>query len=255
MPWFKIDDGFHGHPKVMNLEPADVGVWTLAGTWCAQYLTDGQISFPVIRRLGGTQANCDALVSAGMWIAGSNGTYEFKDWADYQPMKSDVEAEREASRERMRKVRAKRKGTSQEASEDVQANIERSSEEVRLTPTQPDPARPDPLSKESDNATKPSDDRGQSGTRIPSDFHLTNSMTAWALEWCPNLDAKSEISKFKDYYRAVAGRNQFRTDWEAAWRLWMTNSQERITPPRTPSTPTSAWDRKGVHGYEEGEPA
>lgn len=80
-------------------------------------------------------------------------------------------------------------------------------------------------------------------------------MTAWALEWCPNLDAKSEINKFKDYYRAVAGRNQFRTDWEAAWRLWMTNSQERITPPRTPSTPTSAWDRKGVHGYEEGEPA
>lgn len=104
-------------------------------------------------------------------------------------------------------------------------------------------------------APEKSSEPGAVGTRIPNDFHLTSSMTAWALEWCPNLDAKSEISKFKDYYRAVAGRNQFRTDWEAAWRLWMTNSQERITPPRTPSTPTSAWDRKGVHGYEEGEPA
>ncbi|MEB4614028.1 hypothetical protein, partial [Leucobacter sp. M11] len=136
MPWFKIDDGFHGHPKVLSLTPADVGVWTLAGTWCANYLTDGVISVPAVLRLGGTQENCDALVAAGLWLVNPEG-YEFKDWEDYQPMKADVEAEREASRERMRKVRAKRKGTTPERSPEQPANVRPNfgdgSEEVRLT--------------------------------------------------------------------------------------------------------------------------
>lgn len=150
MPWFKIDDGFHGHPKVMELSPAAVGIWTLAGTWCASYLTDGQIKHTIVRRLGGEPGMIQELVDAGLWIQDGN-TYQFKDWEDYQPMKADVEAEREASRERMRKVRAQRKGTTTERSEDVRPNFSRSSEEVRLTPTQPDPT----LNNTSSPATPP----------------------------------------------------------------------------------------------------
>jgi hypothetical protein len=155
MPWFKIDDGFHGHPKVMNLSPADVGVWTLTGTWCANYLTDGKITLPAVRRLGGTEENCQALVAAGLWIDEGGGTYQFKDWTDYQPTKVEVEAEREAARERMRALRAKRKGTTPEHDPDVQPNTSEPaqhvqpntperSEEVRSTPAQPIPARPIP---------------------------------------------------------------------------------------------------------------
>lgn len=102
-------------------------------------------------------------------------------------------------------------------------------------------------------STKNVHEAGLTGTRIPNNFHLTNQMQVWALDNCPNLDAKSEIVKFKTYYRSVAGKNQFRTDWNAAWELWMINAQERIKPPTAPNAPTSAWDRKGVHGYEEGE--
>ncbi|MFP5367480.1 MAG: hypothetical protein ACLGIS_11630 [Actinomycetes bacterium] len=142
MPWFKVDDGFHGHPKVVELSLEAVGVWTLAGSWCAAYLTDGEIGLKSIQRLGGGKEQADELVYAGLWLEPLPGVYQFKDWDDYQPLKETVEAEREAARERMQKVRAKKKGTEAEASADVQANSDRTSEEVRVTPTHPIPSRP-----------------------------------------------------------------------------------------------------------------
>lgn len=145
MPWFKIDDGFHGHPKVFELSLEAVGIWTLAGSWCAKYLTDGAVTGKAIARLGGSPALCEELVAAGLWLVIPDG-YQFKDWDDYQPLKDDVEAEREAARERMKAVRAKKKGVSP----DVQANVQPNntgtfggtSEEVRVTPSLPIPSRP-----------------------------------------------------------------------------------------------------------------
>lgn len=149
MPWFKVDDSFHSHPKVMELSVEAVGLWTLAGTWCANYLTDGVIKESVLHRFGRTSANvrelCAELVESGLWEETSPGTYQYRNWSEYQPVKDDVEAEREAARERMRQVRAKKKGSKR--SEDVQANNSRSSEEVRVTPTRPDPTIKEPSSE------------------------------------------------------------------------------------------------------------
>lgn len=102
-------------------------------------------------------------------------------------------------------------------------------------------------SKECVPVEAPSVGRGLNGTRIPHDFKATTEMLAWALENTPNVDPKTATNKFKAHYRSVAGRNQFRTDWTAAWELWMTSDQERIAPPKQPNAPTSAWDRKGIH--------
>ena len=137
MPWFRVDDGFHGHPKVDMLSPAAVGIWTLCGSWSAQYLTDGLVFARTVAKFGGTDAEVQELVHSGLWLDNGDGSYQFKDWADYQPVKADVEAEREAARERMRKVRAAKKGAG-----DVRPNTQRTSEEVRVTP--PSPALPIP---------------------------------------------------------------------------------------------------------------
>lgn len=134
MPWFKVDDGFHGHPKVDMLSPASVGIWTLCGSHCAQYLTDGKVFARTVRKFGGTDAEIAELVDAGLWIDNEDGTYQFKDWEDYQPMRADVEAKRDAARERMKRVRSAR-----DRSQDVRANTSRTSREVRSTPTRPDP--------------------------------------------------------------------------------------------------------------------
>jgi hypothetical protein len=145
VPWFKIDDGFHGHPKVFELSLEAVGIWTLAGSWCAKYLTDGAVTGKAIARLGGSPALCAELVDAGLWLVIPDG-FQFKDWDDYQPLKDDVEAEREAARERMKAVRAKKKGVSPDVQANVQANntgtFEGTSEEVRVTPSHPIPSRP-----------------------------------------------------------------------------------------------------------------
>lgn len=147
MPWFKVDDGFHGHPKVMDLSLEAVGLWSLAGSWCAKYLTDGFVPERTIRRLGGGPDLASELYTAGLWEIGDGG-WQFKDWTDYQPSKVEVEAERQAARDRMKKVRAAKKGVPKDTngSGEQQANIDRSSEEVRLAPSHPIPV-PIPVPK------------------------------------------------------------------------------------------------------------
>lgn len=140
MPWFRVDDGFHGHPKVDMLSPAAVGIWTLCGSWSSRYLTDGRVFTRTVAKFGGTDAEVQQLVHSGLWIDNGDGSYQFKDWDDYQPVKADVEAERESARERMRKVRAAKKGAG-----DVRPNTARTSEEVRVTQSHPIPSHPNPI--------------------------------------------------------------------------------------------------------------
>lgn len=97
MPWAKLDDKFHSHPKVMELELPEIGLWTLAASWCADYLTDGEIKRGQIRRLGGSDELAQKLVEACLWEPTEDG-WQFRDWADYQPTRASVEQEREAKR-------------------------------------------------------------------------------------------------------------------------------------------------------------
>lgn len=147
MPWFKVDDGFYSHEKVLNIPRRDrmaaAGLWTLCGAWSAQRLTDGRIPAVVVDELGGTKRLADLLVKVGLWKR-SRGAYLFHNWTEFQPTKADVETEREAAKARMRKARErKRAGQGSAVTETfarTSANTETCSPEVR----QPDPTRPDP---------------------------------------------------------------------------------------------------------------
>ena len=58
MVWFRVDDGFYDHPKLLAIPRTDrvaaAGLWTLAGSYCTRYLTDGFITDVMTRQLGGT---------------------------------------------------------------------------------------------------------------------------------------------------------------------------------------------------------
>lgn len=236
MPWFKIDDAFHGHPKVMELSPAAVGVWTLSGTWCANYLTDGEIKPGVVSRFGGTPEMIQELVSAGLWIE-RNGAYHFKDWEDYQPMKADVEAEREAARERMRAARAKKKGveTSPEQPSGVRPNQLGTSEEVRVTPSLPSPAHPVPapsLSKESVAETS----RKKPKTRLPASWTPKDAHTQYARDEGIALDFQAE--RFRTH---SAANDRMLVDWDAGFRNWLMKA-ERTT--KTKPSASSPWNKE-----------
>ena len=109
MPWGRLDDNFHDHPKVLAVLDAGhplgpIGLWTLARSWCLKQLTDGRITLRQVQRIGGTEEEVAALVQCGLWQKVGTG-YRYKDWSDYNPTRRDVEEKRKADRERQRRIR------------------------------------------------------------------------------------------------------------------------------------------------------
>jgi hypothetical protein len=229
MPWFKVDDGFHGHPKVVELSLSSVGLWTLAGSWCAKYLTDGFVADKTVKRLGASSDETAELVNAGLWLTALGG-FEFKDWADYQPLKADVEAERAAAQERMRKVRAKKKGVigSGEQTPNVQENFARSSEDVRVTPSQ---SHPSPI------PVPPTGEARKRGTRLNDLFEVTPAMVTWAAENAPDVNGKRATEMFMNYYKSKSGQAGVRVDWVLTWKNWLLKDQQTAEERRTKPTP------------------
>lgn len=229
MPWFKVDDGFHGHPKVVELSLSAVGLWTLAGSWCAKYLTDGAIGEQTVIRLGATPAHAAELVAVHLWDTVLGG-YEFEDWADYQPLKADVEAERRAAQERMRGVRAKKKGVpNTDGSGELHPNFAGTSPDVRVTPSQ---SHPSPI------PTTPTGLRAQKqGTRITEDFTVSPEMVAWAKTEAPLVDGKRATAMFINHFMAKTGRDATKSDWVRTWKNWLLKDQGYAEQRTTKQTP------------------
>lgn len=100
MAWFKVDDKIHSHKKVRRLGPdrlAAMGLWLLAGSWCADQKTMF-IPAEVVEIFDRKQRYASRLVEVGLWHRetheGEDG-YRFHDWEDYQPSKQDQEASHE----------------------------------------------------------------------------------------------------------------------------------------------------------------
>lgn len=144
MAWYKVDDQLHSHPKARRAGLEAMGLWTLAGSHCMSYLTDGFVeewfvdSWPHGRDLAAR------LVTVGLWLVVEGG-WQFHDWEKYQPTRASVRADRDAAAERMRSVRANRKQRSAEHGANVPENFERSSASPSPSPS----PSPDPLTTES----------------------------------------------------------------------------------------------------------
>lgn len=94
MTWFKVDDSFHSHPKVMVTSPAALGLWLVAGTWSAANLTDGLVPAQALPRLlPDSEALAKELVAVGLWEH-ADGGYQFHNWTNYQPDAASLRAKR-----------------------------------------------------------------------------------------------------------------------------------------------------------------
>ena len=153
MPWFKVDDGFYDHPKVLELDMAARGLWVMAGAYCARHLTDGVITGRQIKVIGGTQKQAEKLVAAGLWSADdappSARRYAFNDWREFQPTRDDVLSKRREDAERKRLARGIKRDKQQKR-KNVRADVQADSEApstlpgLRAPSALPDPTRPDP---------------------------------------------------------------------------------------------------------------
>ena len=144
MPWFMVDDKLHGHRKTARVSVEAMGLWVLAGSWCADNLEDGFVPDYVARKIDSKAArHASSLVAAGFWdVAERDGEkgWQFHDWDRFQPTRAQVEKKRADAAERMRRNREAKANGSRE----LRANEQRSSHAVTLTPAQPSPAQPIP---------------------------------------------------------------------------------------------------------------
>jgi hypothetical protein len=103
VPWFRLDDSFHSHPKVIAAGNEAVGLYVRCGTYAAQHSTDGFIPEQVAL-LYGTQKLADTLVRAKLWRR-VRGGWRMPDYLDYNPSKEAVDKERKAAAERQKRRR------------------------------------------------------------------------------------------------------------------------------------------------------
>lgn len=108
MPWARIDDIFYTHPKVRKAwrcRPA-LGLHMMTLAFCMHHGTEGSVpSWFVEDQLPDPRertAAVGALVDCGLWSENGDG-WIVHDFLDYNPSNEDVQARKEADRERKRK--------------------------------------------------------------------------------------------------------------------------------------------------------
>lgn len=147
MVWFKVDDTLAFHRKTVAAGNAAMGLWVRAGSWSAQQLQDGFVPDHIVGALG-TKREATRLVSAELWIRVEGG-FQFHQWDEpgRQPTREQVETDRAAARERMRKLRGGSRtpggrtlSRSGEQDANERENEQRSSRGVR--DSRPVPSRP-----------------------------------------------------------------------------------------------------------------
>lgn len=149
MTWFKVDDSFHCHAKLADLESGPrfaeaIALWTVAGSWCADQLQDGFVPVAQLRKLvpfNATKAASE-LVRVGFWDAVEGG-YQFHDWHEYQPTKERVEAERAANAGRLAKWREKNRKRDASVTASVTPHVTalQTLPSETVTPSRPVPSR------------------------------------------------------------------------------------------------------------------
>lgn len=201
MSWFKLDDQFFTHPKVLRAGNEATLLYVSGGCYCAKHLTDGLIpkcAVPTLTTLSRASKAVERLLAVGLWHE-LEDDYEMHDYLVYNPSRVEVESVREAARER-------------------RSNGGKRSRERAASIINPDPTRPDVPNETSSGARK-------RGTRIPDEFIVTEEMQQWVERRCPRINWQHHTERFVNHWKAESRANSVKLDWNKAWRNWMLKEQ------------------------------
>lgn len=143
MPWFKVDDTLHGHPKARRAGLAAMGMWALAGSYSSQYMTEGFVPEWFVLAWPQGRKRAAELVDAAMWgetVKDGEPGWQFHDWHHFQPSRAEIEADRESNRERQKRWREARREAKRNAREAGSNAV--SNGVTNGTPSRPVPTRP-----------------------------------------------------------------------------------------------------------------
>lgn len=292
MGWIRIDDRFDEHPKLARVGPLAWGVWLAGLAYCNRNLTDGFIpyakarllaSFEVIddqgriwtlsRTSGIAGEDIDAewviglLVEAGLWEPVSNEQgvltgYQVHDYADYQPSRDEVMAQRAAAQERMARARARKRvePDSEPVPEDVRSafartsreqveNVERTSDEVPEKFALPQPQTQPQTQEKTTMSSSPDFDgvvdawnricAGEGpGPPLPEVLGVTKQRRLRFALRCRELarslrdgDAVNELGWWERLFERVRASPFLRGEGEAGWQAtldWLLEDVERV---------------------------
>lgn len=248
MTWFKVDDRLHSHPKALKAGLEAMGLWTLTGSYCATYETDGLVPRAVADRLAGGSERASRLagklVAAGLWDATDDGDWQFHDWHDFQPTRAELAANREKRSSSgkiggLKSAEVRKQTVKQVLGESLPQKQEMF--EAKLNPV---PSRPDPREKEiplgpppgeptesgffltassaSESGSQPVAKPGRTrrlGSRIVPDWQPSESTIEWAHR--KDVDIGPAIERFVNHWLAASGPNSVKADWQAAFKGWV----------------------------------
>ena len=160
MAWVRIDDRFDEHPKVMAAGHEAMWLLLRALAFANRGETDGHIPAVALSRIGSEfgpkkrQSLVRTLVDVELMHCPGHDCnrcpqpsdgWQIHDYADYQPTRKQKDAERAEARERMAKVRAKKKPRSADVRTEHDTNRNRSSDYPVPVPVPQDAGSSDPV--------------------------------------------------------------------------------------------------------------
>lgn len=174
----------------------------------------------------------DALLRVGFLDEIKDG-FAVHDWEDHQPWLVGAKA-----RKAKAKAAAKaRWGNAEENDEDATSMPGACDEDAQSNA--PFPSLPIPSSP---NASKPKKKTAPKGRRFSPDL-VTDQWGEVAKEMRPDLDWKSTLANFCDYWTAKTGKEATKLDWLATWRYWLRNEKGQG---RGPTTKRAAAEAKNL---------
>lgn len=236
MAWFKIDDGMHRSRKVLAIPRRHrlgaVGLFTMAGSWCADEETDGVFPDFMISEWGGTQALVDALLKVGLWTNVPRSSDErsanerrvldeqatgvrFTKWAEYQPTRAELLDKRAKSAEKLRNWRARNHGSNPVT--DPVTNPVTDPVTNPVSNPAPIPSHPIP----SQNSTSSVGAASRRATRLPASWTPTDEHQQRARE--ASIDIGREVIKFRTH---AEDKGRTSKSWNAAFTQWLIKAAE-----------------------------
>ena len=226
IPWFKIDDNLHAHPKARRAGLEAIGLWALAGSHGMDYWNEGFVPEWFVTSWPNGKKLAARLVSASLWEVGEkNGEqgWYFHEWHERQPSKQQYETKKEATKERVANWRASRNAKSDilgnapgnavtpDVTEDV-TNIVRTGSGTGSTSSLV--SAPQVKKKTSSSSA-----RKRAATDMPDGWKPNAKHLALAQEL--GVPTAGLVDNFTDHHAAKG--NRF-VDWDRAFFTWIRNA-------------------------------
>jgi hypothetical protein len=103
MPWFKVDDQSTFNPKVVRAGNGAFGALIRLGAYCNAQLTNGFVTDEIVRMVASSR-ELEKMLDANM-LHPVDGGYQIHDYLEYQASKEQVQADRQAIKERVKRHR------------------------------------------------------------------------------------------------------------------------------------------------------